>query len=247
MTIIDVTSYTSHNYDERPKGEVSCIVFHDGEGNKASDLTKLCNASVVQSKRVSAHYYVDRAGNIYQLVPPHKRAWHAGASAYLGRIAFNDFSVGVESEHKEGQDWPKVQVDSLSDLFRTLIGQYNIKEQWVTTHKWIAFPEGRKSDPTNWTNEDLHKWIHGLYVQPSHNLPGLVRPMECGLGFYNFYMTNGGFNLFGYALTPETAAIDSLGRECTWMRFERVVFKYVYGEGVHLALLVEAFNMKWAI
>jgi len=248
MTIINTTAYPSKNYNERP-GAITAIVFHTGEGTKQSDLATLTNDRVPEKDRVSANYYVDRLGNIYLLVPDHKRAWHAGVSSYLGLTDWNDFAIGVETEHKKGQSWPQIQVDAIAGLFRSLISQYNIKENMIVAHRWIAYPHKpqRKFDPTDWTDEELKVWIHGLYVQPEHSLPGLNGPMACGLGFYNFYQTTGGMNLYGYALTEERSDIDNLGRQCTWMRFERAVFKYVYGEGVHLALLVEAAAKKWLL
>lgn len=242
---IDTTSYRSKNYNERPKGEISAIVFHDGEGTKKGDLDTLCDNTVPEDDRVSAHYYVDRLGHIYQLVDDSKRAWHAGASSLLGRTNWNDFSIGVESEHKKGQNWPQVQVQALHDLFTMLVAKYGIQEQYIRGHKEIAVPAGRKPDPTDWPTPELRIWIHGLYVKLSYEIPGLTTSMACGKGFYDFYNTNGGLGMFGYALTPEALAIDTLSRACTWMRLERAVFKYVEGEGVHLALLVEASVKKW--
>lgn len=249
MTItIDSTSYRSPNYSDRPSGvsgRISAIVLHDGEGTKRSDLERLLDDSIPEKNRVSAHYYVDRAGNAYELVDPRFEAWHAGASDYQMRSNWNTFSIGIETEHKRGQNWPQVQKDALAELCRMLISRFSIKEQWIAAHKWIA--KGRKPDPTDWPDSELHMWINGLYVQPTHSIVGLQADMPCGQGFYDFYNLHGGFAMFGYALTPEAKDIDSLGRECTWMRLERVVFKYVYGEGVHLCLLVEAANKKWLL
>ena len=249
MTLtIDKTSYVSPNYSDRPAGPsgvISAIVLHDGEGTKASDLATLCSTRPPPDRRVSAHYYVDRLSNVYQLVDPIKEAWHAGSSSYQGKTNWNTFSIGVETEHKSGQMWPKSQQDTIAELFRELIATYSIKEPWIAAHKWIA--TGRKYDPTDWPDVELRAWIHNLYMAPTYILPGLTGPMSCGQGFYDFYYANGGFGMWGYALTSEAKDIDSLGRECTWMRFERAVYKYVYGEGVHLALLVEAASKKWLI
>lgn len=246
MTLdIDATSFPSPNYAERPKGEVSAIVLHSGEGSKTSDLQRLLDDTVSEKSRVSAHFYVDRLANVYQLVDPSKEAYHAGVSSFLGRDSWNAFSIGIETEHRKGQVWPTAQRKSIEELCRELIPHYAIKEPWIVAHRWIA--PTRRSDPSDWPNDELRMWIHGLYVSPTHELPGYVGPMICGQGFYDFYNTRGGFQLFGYALTPEAADIDSLGRECTWMRFERAVFKYVYGEGVHMCLLVEAINKRWAL
>lgn len=243
MTLnIDSTSYKSPNYNERPHNEVSSVVFHDGEGSKQSDLSRLTNDKVPEDERVSAHYYVDRAGHIYRLVEDKWRAWHAGESSYLGRTNWNDFAIGVETEHKKGQNWPVVQVQAIRDLFIYLIELHGIKQEYMVAHKWIA--PGRKPDPTDWSNDDLHAFFASLYG-PAYAIQGLTTPMSCGKGFYDFYNIHGALGMFGFALTVETADIDILNRPCTWMRFERCVFKYVEGEGVHLALSSEALVKKW--
>ena len=245
---IDTTSYTSPNCSKRPTGVagvISAVVVHTGEGTKKSDLQRLCDDSVQVDHRVSAHYYVDRALNVYQLVDPANEAWHAGESDFQGRQNWNTFSIGIESEHKKGQTWAVGQKDMIGQLTRDLIDRYHIKQPWIAAHRWIA--PNRKFDPTDWPNPELNVWINNLYVQPNYEIEGPSGPMTCGKGFYDFYHMNGDFALFGFALTNEAKDIDTLGRECTWMRFERVVFKYVYGEGVHLALLVEAATKKWLV
>jgi N-acetylmuramoyl-L-alanine amidase len=51
------------------------------------------------TSKVSAHVVIDRSGQIYQIVPFHKVAWHAGPSAYGGRPGFNNFSIGIELDN----------------------------------------------------------------------------------------------------------------------------------------------------
>ena len=147
------------------------IVLHDGEGTKKSDLDRLLNNRVIMEKRVSAHYYVDRGGAVFQLVDPTKEAWHAGESFWLGRRNLNPWSIGVESEHKDGQDWPDAQRRQIGALFSYLIGRFHIPQKYVVTHRWIA--PGRKFDPTNWPDEQLRPWIASLYspIGPSPDAP----------------------------------------------------------------------------
>lgn len=45
---------------------------------------------------VSAHYVIGDEGDVWRLVDERLRAWHAGRSAFAGRPAVNDFSVGIE-------------------------------------------------------------------------------------------------------------------------------------------------------
>lgn len=46
--------------------------------------------------RTSAHFVVGRDGRIVQLVPLDRRAWHAGDSAWQGRVGMNAHAIGIE-------------------------------------------------------------------------------------------------------------------------------------------------------
>lgn len=248
MLYINKTSYRSPNYIARPVGTViDALVLHTGEGTKQSDLNALTNDKVRVEDRVSAHYYVDRETNVYELVDPDYEAWHAGASSYNGRTGWNRFSIGIETEHKKGQNWPVAQKAKIHELMGTLIARYPIQEKYVAAHRWIA-PK-RKFDPTDWSDGELHAFIDTLFLGPSltYQVTGLTHDMICGKGFYDLYVQLGGFNTLGYALTSEAADVDTLRRRCTWMRFERAIFKYVEGEGAHLALLIEAHAKGWLL
>lgn len=148
----------SPNFDSRPVGTaIDGIVIHTGEGTRKSDLAELTSPST----KVSAHYYVDRTGHVNELVDPTQRAWHAGVSAYMGRTSWNNFSIGIESEHKQGQDWPAVQKDAYAELVEYLIARYPIKEPYVAAHRWIA--PTRKTDPTDWPDRELIPWIDNRF------------------------------------------------------------------------------------
>lgn len=164
MALTIDTTITSPNHSDRPQGTaIDMIVLHTGEGSKQSDLRTLCNAAVPMADRVSAHFYVDRLGQVYQLVDPKYEAWHAGASSWLGRdsLAIRRASIGIESEHKAGQTWPSIQRAAYADLCRYLISRYPIQPQLVVAHRWIA--PARRSDPTDWPDAELKPWIAGLF------------------------------------------------------------------------------------
>jgi hypothetical protein len=155
---IDKKSYQSPNYDHR-QGRIEGITLHTGEGTRWSDLGWLCNPA----SNVSAHYYVCRdAGIIYQLVADERRAWHAG------HAWGNDCTLGIETEHKQGQDWPEVQLEALAALCKHLIGLYDIPASGIVAHRWLT--PARKIDPTDWTDSALHAWIDSLY-EPSQEQP----------------------------------------------------------------------------
>lgn len=161
---IDNVTWRSPNHSERNASPDS-LVLHTGEGSKKSDLETLTS----KAAKVSSHFYVDRAGTIYQLVSTSRVAWHAGICDYAQRKDWNARSIGIETEHKKGQDWPAVQRQALADLCKMLIGMYDIKPNMVVAHRWIAVPRWpwpRRYDPTDWPNRELRTWIAALYGLP---------------------------------------------------------------------------------
>lgn len=159
---LNTTTYRSPNYNERPAGvAVDSLVIHTTEGYWSGDANWLCNPD----SGVSCHYVIPPTGTIvYQLVPDNRRAWHAGESTYNGRSDWNDFSLGLEISHVDNQPWPQGQQDLFAALARYLIDRYHIPQANVVAHRWIATPQGRKSDPTDWPDDKFKKWIASLYA-----------------------------------------------------------------------------------
>lgn len=56
----------------------------------------------IRGLQVSAHFFIERSGRLWQFVDCDQRAWHAGQSAYRGRTNCNDDSIGIELEGLEG-------------------------------------------------------------------------------------------------------------------------------------------------
>jgi AmpD protein len=118
---------------------------------------------------VSAHFVVFRDGSIRQYVSADQRAWHAGASSYLGRSNCNDFSIGVELEGLEGGLFESAQYVSLAALWRACARRYPLSQ--VAGHEHIA--PGRKADPGpgfDWTG------FARLAALPHAALPGDIGP-----------------------------------------------------------------------
>jgi AmpD protein len=96
--------------------------------------------------RVSAHVLIGRDGQLTQYVPFGARAWHAGASQYLGRSDCNDFSIGLELEGTDSIPYADAQYAALAALAAALIGAYGtLSAQHIVGHSDVA--PGRKSDP----------------------------------------------------------------------------------------------------
>ena len=148
----------SPNCDERPEtAEVTLLVVHNislppgefgGDGivglfTNTLDFSVHPYYETLRGLEVSAHFLIRRGGELVQLVPCAKRAWHAGASSWRGRERCNDVSVGVELEGADDQAYTDLQYFRLAGLLRDLRRRYPIID--IVGHADIA--PGRKTDP----------------------------------------------------------------------------------------------------
>lgn len=148
----------SPNCDERPVDtDITMVVVHNislpPRQYGSNDVTALFTnrldpdahpyfAGICQN-RVSAHFFIRRDGQLVQFVPCLQRAWHAGLSSWQGRERCNDFSVGIELEGCDTEDFEEVQYAVLNKLLAALLQAYPITD--VVGHADIA--PGRKTDP----------------------------------------------------------------------------------------------------
>ena len=103
-------------------------------------LEELCGVEV------SAHFFIDRAGDVTQFVSVHDRAWHAGESCFAGQQRCNDFSIGIELEGTDDCPYSPEQYDALIALATRVQRAYPaITLDAVVGHEHIA--PGRKTDP----------------------------------------------------------------------------------------------------
>lgn len=72
------------------------VLHHTASGlTPGGDISWLTN----RKARASAHTVIDRDGNITQLMPLNRKAWHAGKSRYRGRRNCNGFTIGHEIDN----------------------------------------------------------------------------------------------------------------------------------------------------
>jgi hypothetical protein len=147
---------------KRPAGDdpPNAIVLHSGEGaSAADDIDVLTNSTTT-----SSHYYVKRNGKVFQFVDDSRRASHTGPTRYLNETGWNDFSLGIETEHRKGQNWPQVQLDAIAELTKHLIVKHGILRERVVAHRWVRRPPSDEhQDPTNFPDPKLHGFINALY------------------------------------------------------------------------------------
>ena len=98
---------------------------------------------------VSAHYLVDEAGRIAQIVAESERAWHAGHAHWAGEDDINSCSIGIEIHnpgHEFGYpDFPEAQMLAVEALSVDILERNRIPRQRVLAHSDVS--PARKRDP----------------------------------------------------------------------------------------------------
>lgn len=136
----------SPNFNVRIGGPVDILLLHyTGMASSEDALARLCD----RDARVSAHYLIDEAGLIYQLVAEEHRAWHAGVSFWAGERDINSRSIGIElvnPGHDLGyRTFPLPQMQALAVLCQQILARHPITARRVLGHSDVA--PGRKCDP----------------------------------------------------------------------------------------------------
>jgi len=151
MTVV-ISKIKSQYFDERPSGaQIDTIIIHSMVAPEPVAAALRFSAthckSCLDHYEVSAHYMIERRGEVWQLVPEDKRAWHAGESSMPfdddSRTGVNAFSIGIELLCSEEEPATEAQYRSLIELIADILSRYNIKN--VLGHVHIA-PD-RKDDP----------------------------------------------------------------------------------------------------
>ena len=167
----------SPSHNERAPGKTPrYVILHytgmpEGEGARE----RLCDPAA----EVSAHYLIERNGQIWQLVPEERRAWHAGIASWQGEQDMNSLSIGVELAnrgHRHGyQPYPTEQIDACIALLHEICARHpGIAPQNLLAPSDIA-PQ-RKEDPG-----ELFPWqilaAQGLGLWPDTLSPAPSEPM----------------------------------------------------------------------
>jgi N-acetylmuramoyl-L-alanine amidase len=182
----------------------------------------------------SAHLVIDRNGDIYQMVPFNKQAYHAGYSAWDGLVAFNNRAIGIElinfgfdiakangpsdivsikHKHKfipqsQWQIYPKAQMDSLKTVTKLFLETYNLQK--ILGHDDIS--AGRKQDPGPAFNWDDYRTA--LFGSPN-NIGKIFKTNTAGVNLRKSDTSNSD-SLKKLALGYEVGLIE------TWNNWSRV-------------------------
>jgi hypothetical protein len=141
----------------------STVVVHTT--NNSNKGTRVWNEAtfIRDSPDVSCHDLIAKDGTIYIILPANMVAWHAGA-ALPGFT--NPHSIGIEIHCSVGETPTQAQKDSLTWRIRQWIVPCKLAPTDIDTHRAIAIPAGRKSDPEGFPDDEFYAWRSALFTGP---------------------------------------------------------------------------------
>lgn len=113
----------SPNHSSRNGAKIELVVLHCTEASLKSTLAEF---QKTEPRQVSAHYVIDRNGDIYQMVHDSERANHCRGA--------NESSIGIEHVGLETDPLAKAQATASAALIRWLLEQYHIPRTNVYGH-----------------------------------------------------------------------------------------------------------------
>ena len=177
MPDIDHIGTTMYGYTDVPPETMKpiAVINHIMQGYARTMIDWATNNSVQKS----AHFIIDREGNITQTVSIYSPAWHAGRTAKESWKSFpggnpNKYTVGIEHEGFSvdpgyGYDyiydgsWPVAMMDASAKVHKWILGELSLdaNDQTVIGH-FETDAVSRANDPgPQWSREDLLSRING--------------------------------------------------------------------------------------
>ena len=152
----DISAIVIHNIslppDEFEKTDASGLHYVKAFFTNTLDWEAHPYFKTIEGMQVSAHLFIERSGEVTQLVNFEDRAWHAGRSSYLGKPECNDYSIGIELEGSDHQPFTEQQYTALANVIAAIYQAYPKTRRHLTGHSDIA--PGRKTDPGNFFEWD---------------------------------------------------------------------------------------------
>jgi hypothetical protein len=144
IKVIDTAGWTGRSHGALP-AKIKVIWHHDASpvGPSPGALSWM----ISNWSSSSAQVWVDMAG-AWHLVGTGV-AWHAGK--VLAGMPGNFDSIGIETDHTTGENWPPAQLDSLRRGTAAIFRHQAVSSDWLHFHKSVCDPPGRKVDPDGLT------------------------------------------------------------------------------------------------
>ncbi len=158
----------SPNYSSRAGADIDTIIVHY---TTAGTFESTKNHFLNHASEVSAHYVIDRNGDIYQMVKDTDKAWHAAQA--------NRSSIGIEHVAKQGDRLAQAQEKSSVHLIKWLMTEYKIPKENIKAHKQIL----SNSCPGNIFDDDINDTsVPKFKVWVAKNFSSNVTPPRTGIG-----------------------------------------------------------------
>lgn len=143
----------SPNYFSRNGASINMIVLHC---TTAATVEGTINWFLDCKSQVSAHYVVDKNGDIYQMVRDECSAWHAKA--------INSRSIGIEHVGTATDRLTDAQSMASAQLVRWLAAAYGIPASNVLGHRFAPCNEGTTDCPNHLfgdaTADAVAEWVN---------------------------------------------------------------------------------------
>ena len=132
------------------------IIIHSISNPKSPSPNSLHSCiDILLQYSSSANYMIGRVGEengkVIELIPPNRRAWHAGKSELFGCVNLNDTSIGIELCGHYAQDdfrHDSAQINALIELILYLFSEFPmLTVQKIKPHQIVSDSAVRK-DPT---------------------------------------------------------------------------------------------------
>jgi murein DD-endopeptidase MepM/ murein hydrolase activator NlpD len=175
----------SPNHSSRAGADIDTIVVHyTTAGNVSGTIAHFqnpappCPGNPSRTCPVSAHYIIDKNGDIYQMVKDADKAWHAAQA--------NRTSIGIEHVAKVGDKLTETQEKSSIHLIKWLMTEYKIPKENIKAHKQVlptSCPGNIFGDSIDDTSLPKFKaWVAKNFSDDVTPPPGILGPS--GLGLY---------------------------------------------------------------
>jgi N-acetylmuramoyl-L-alanine amidase len=181
---VKIIKSPNHSKKLRKSNQIKFIIIHyTGMQSEGESIKRLTD----KRSQVSAHYLINKKGQVIEMVQADKIAWHAGKSRWKNFVNLNNHSIGIElvnKGHRFGYEiFSKKQIKKLIQLCKFLIKKYKIKQSNILGHSDIA--PLRKIDPGEkfpWkllSKNKIGSWYHAskknnkIYTVKKTNLRNL--------------------------------------------------------------------------
>ncbi len=165
-----------HRLDPRPR----VVVMHETVYGLESAINTFLTHHPADADQVSYHTLIGERGQVIDTVPPQKRAYGAGYSAFEGQWAvtspkvsgsINNFALHISLETPiDGENdgpghsgYKPAQYDALALVLADWMRQFPIRPEAITTHRHVDLG-GERSDPRSFDWSQLRRRLAALRV-----------------------------------------------------------------------------------